>query len=51
MPFLWEVFQQVAQSDVKKQGKRLDLVKKMAKLYPTTELAESGVMQPRLVPK
>ena len=44
MPFLGKVFYQVAQSSIMKQGKRLDLVKKIGQLYPT-EPAESGLLQ------
>ena len=46
MPFLGELFQQVSQSSIKKPGKKMDMVKKIAKLYPTTEPVESGLLQP-----
>ena len=45
-----EVFDQVAQSLVIRQGKRPDLNKKMAQWYPTTEPAKSGVIQTKLGP-
>ena len=51
MPFLRKVFHQVPKSGVKNQGRKVDVIKRMAKIYPTTEPAESGVLQPRLVPK
>ena len=50
MPFLGEMFQQVSKS-VKKGTNKRDMVKKITHLYPTTQPAEGGLMQPRVIPK
>ena len=47
MPFLGEIFQQVSKSVKNKR----DLVKKVTHLYPPTQPAEGGLLQPRVIPK
>jgi len=51
MPFLPEVFQAVADSSEVSVSKGLSSSAKISKYYPTTQPAESGILQPRVIPK
>ena len=57
MPFLGELFDQVARSGVKKTTykqrnvKQKHMFSKLGRLYPTTQPAEGGLLQPRTIPK
>lgn len=50
MSFSPELFQQVANSAKISTNKRLDVVEKVTRFYPTKQLAESSVLQPRVIP-
>ena len=51
MPFLPQVFEQVTRSAKRSEKKKVNVPKKVAKFYSTTEPAESGILQPRYVPR
>ena len=54
MPFLNEMFDQVSKSSARSKVKRFrkkEVITKINKLYPTTQPAEGGLLQPRTIPK
>ena len=55
MPFLGELFDQVSKSGINrskaKKWTRKEVITKIVKLYPTTQPAEGGLLQPCTVPK